>query len=107
MLNGSGVTQYDIAYDEEYNLDVIISTQGYYDQTTQIFTQERFFKYYTANDSVFEKRAKMQNRIVQLSEFRLLLEKCGYQIDAEYGGYNFTEFNATSPCLVVVASPVG
>jgi Cyclopropane fatty acid synthase and related methyltransferases len=104
MLYHADIVPYETTCDTETDMDVIISTQGFYNQATQIYTQERFFKYFSQNDCVIEKRVKMVNRIIQMGEFQLLLDKCGYKITNYYGNYNFSEFNSQSQCLIVMAS---
>ena len=85
--------------------DISIATQSVFNQATQLFSQDRCFEYIKKNDVVFKKRVKMLNRIFFLGEFSLLLEKCGYEINKIYGGYNFSQYNSSSHSLVVIAMP--
>jgi len=106
MLNCERIVPYDTTHDAELDLDVIISTQGFYNQSTQIYSQERLFKYYSQNDIVFEKRVRMINRIVFWGEFQLLLDKSGFRILDQFGSYRLTKFSSTSESLIVIATPV-
>ncbi len=86
------------------NTSICIYTSSAFDQSTQLFTQERIFKYFRANDMIGEKHVKMVNRIFFLGEFEQLLTKCGYKILDIFGNYNLAPYNRSSPSLIVVAS---
>ena len=104
MLYNNHHTGYDSVLHGDY--DVNIATQSIFDQSTQLYTQDRKFDYVKKHDVVFKKRVRMINRIFFLGEFKLLLEQCGYQIDNYYGEYTFLKFSASSHSLIVVASPI-
>lgn len=103
MLYKTDIVPFETTYDSEMGLDVIMLTQGFFNQATQVYTQERFFKYYTNLDGVLEKRVRMTNRIFFLGEFQMLLEKCGYKIKELYGSYKLSPFTTASENLIVIA----
>lgn len=84
--------------------EVAITIQSRFNQSTQIYTQNRIFKYYNGNDFITEKKVKMMNRIFFIGEFELLLEKCGYKIIKIYGDYNMGKFTSKSECLIIEAA---
>lgn len=105
MIYKTDLVPFETTYDSEMGLDVIMLTQGFFNQSTQVYSQERFFKYYTNLDGVLEKRVRMINRLFFLGEFQLLLEKCGYKIKDRYGSYKLAPFSATSENLIIIAMP--
>ncbi len=83
--------------------DIGIYTRQKFDQSNQLFIQERNFKYFIDNNFVSEKRVKMLNRVFFIGEFELLLDLCGYQIVEKYGDYKFNKFTNNSTSLIIIA----
>jgi SAM-dependent methyltransferase len=103
LLYNTHNTYYDSA--TQGDLEISIATQSSFDQSTQIYAQERNFEYYRRTNVVFKKRVKMINRIFFIGELQLLFEKCGYKIIKICGDYNLSKFSPTSRCLIIIATP--
>ena len=81
-----------------------IYTGSKFNQSNQIFTQERIFRKYNCGFLTAERRITMRNRLFLLGEFQLLLDKCGFKILNTYGNYKFSPFSQSSQELIIVAS---
>ena len=81
-----------------------IYTGNKFNQSSQIFSQERIFRMYNRGLLTAERHITMRNRLFFLGEFQLLLDKCGFKILNTYGNYKFSPFSQSSQELIVVAS---
>jgi len=94
---------YDTYFGSEQTSRIDIYIKNEFDQSNQIITQERIFRWNNPNDVVEECRTNMKNRFFFLCEFQFLLEKYGLRIFKIYGDYNFSPYRRESKSLVVMA----
>lgn len=88
--------------DEDATIEIY--TISKFNQSNQIFSQDRIFRKYTNDTMTAERRIVMQNRLCLLGEFQLLLEQCGFKILDIYGDYKFSPFSQSSQNLFVRAA---
>lgn len=86
------------------NIKMFIKNQ--FDQSSQIFSQNRLFKIYSP-EGINTVNLIMKNRFFLLGEFELLLNSCGYKIAHIYGDYNQKPFDDKSSSLIVIAIKLG
>lgn len=86
------------------NATIEIYTSSKFNQSSQIFSQERIYRKYTHGLFTAERHTIMQNRLFLTGEFQLLLDRCGFKILNTYGNYSFSPFSQFSQELIVVAS---
>lgn len=90
------------AYIDDVYFEIYISNS--FDQSNQIFKQERYYREYKNGIFTKEYHTTMKNRFFLIGEFQLLLRECGYKILNIYGDYNFSSFSNISPNLIVEAT---
>ena len=88
--------------DEADNKKVEMYIKNQFDQSSQIFSQNRLFKI-SSSDGIDTVNLIVRNRFFFLGEFELLLNSCGYKIAHVYGDYNQGPFNNSSCSLIVIA----
>lgn len=80
---------------------------GSFDCTTQIVSENRYFRFYHAEDkSTTEELITWENRLFFIGEMRLLLEGASFEIAKVYGDWDFGPYRHDSSIAVVVAKPV-
>lgn len=88
--------------DEAGNKKIEMFIKNQFDQSSQIFSQNRLFKI-SSSENIDTVNLIMRNRFFFLGEFELLLNSCGYKIIHVYGDYNQEPFNTSSCSLIVIA----
>ena len=102
-FNNDKISYFDTIKNEDDSImEIYISSR--FDQTNQLFSQERIFRKFSTNKLEAEYHTVMKNRFFFLGEFKLLLEKCGYVIQETIGSYTHSPYTQNSKCLIVIAS---
>lgn len=88
--------------DEDATIEIY--TISKFNQSNQIYTQDRIFRKYIHNILTTERHTVMRNRLCLLGEFQLLLEQCGLKILDIYGDCKLSPFSQSSQNLFVVVA---
>ncbi|MGB9135483.1 MAG: class I SAM-dependent methyltransferase [Candidatus Bathyarchaeia archaeon] len=88
--------------EEEVHLQAVTE----FDSSTQIVVETRFFSFFDQNGNLTgTEKVVWRNRYFPIGEMRLLLESCGFALDALYGDWKMGEYCHESEFAVLIAKP--
>ena len=88
------------AYNDDLN--IIISYYNTYDPGSKIVSGMQFYEIYDNNNVLKEKRfLEINFRPPELTEFRQMADKCGFNLEKIYGDYSYSDFDIDSSPFMI------